>query len=166
MSPGPDGDTRPGPRPARPDRPPGPPDVPISPALLLVMLGRSARRDLDAALETHGLSLRHFSALGHLSRQPGLSYSELGRRAGVTAQSMLATLRQLEHLGAVERSTLPGRGRTAELHITPHGKDLLATGQAALHDIDHQLLSALPADQHSILAGLLLRLMTRALTPG
>ena len=165
MSPGPGGDMSPSPPRTEPDPRPGPPDVPISPALLLIMLGRGARHDVDTALGTHGLSLRHFSALGHLSRQPGLSYSELGRRAGVTAQSMLATLRQLEDLGAVERSTLPGRGRTAELHITPNGKKLLATGQAALHDIDHKLLSALPADQHGVLAELLLRLVTRRPTP-
>ena len=147
MSPGPSGDTSPSPPRAEPDPRSGPPDVPISPALLLIMLGRGARRDIDNALETHGLSLRHFSALGHLSHQPGLSYSELGRRAGVTAQSMLATLRQLEDLGAVERITLPGRGRTAELHITPQRQE--APGHRTSRPARHRPQTPLGATRRS-----------------
>ena len=47
--------------------------------------------------------MRHFSALGHLAHQPGLSYSELARRDGITTQSMQSTLLQLQEMGAVER---------------------------------------------------------------
>ena len=75
----------------------------ISPALLLMMLGRQVREKTDAELRNQGLSLRHLSALGHLAHQPGLSYSELARRDGITAQSMQSTLLQLQEIGAVER---------------------------------------------------------------
>lgn len=139
-----------------PPQPGAAPPGPASPAFLLMGLGRIVRDDVEAALRPHGLTLRHLSALGHLSRAPGLSYSELGRRAGITAQSMQATLRQLEQLGAVERRTLPGRGRTAELHVTSTGDDLLGHGRRAFREADRRVLADVPAEQQEPLAELLL----------
>ena len=71
-----------------------------------------------------GLTLRHLGALGHLSHRPDLSYSDLARRAGITTQSMHATVRALEDLGAVSR-TLAGQGHPARLEITARGRELL-----------------------------------------
>jgi DNA-binding MarR family transcriptional regulator len=119
-------------------------------AFLLISLGRMLREDVDAALRPLDLSLRHLSALEHLSRQPGLSYSELARRAGVTPQSMQATLTQLEQLGAVERHTSAGRGRTARLHVTPAGLELAGHGRAALQAAERQLMDDVPADQQTV----------------
>lgn len=142
------------------DQQPGPaggtPPGLASPAFLLISLGRTVRDDIEAGLRAQGLSLRHLSALGHLSRQPGLSYSELGRRSGVTAQSMQATLRQLEQLEAVVRHTLPGRGRTAQLQVTATGADLLHRGQRVIRDADQRLLAHVPADQQEAFTELLL----------
>ncbi len=138
------------------------PAPPPSPALLLIWLGRLVREEVESQLRTRGLSLRHLSALGHLSREPGLSYSELGRRAGITAQSMQATLRQLEDLGAVQRRTEPGRGRAARLQITDTGGELLALGEQAITAADHRLLSDIPTEQHSPLTTTLLTAFTAA----
>lgn len=121
------------------------------PAFLLIGLGRILREEVEEELHTHHLTLRHLSALGHLSRQPGLSYSELARRAGVTAQSMQATLTHLQELGAVERRTVPGRGRRAELHVTESGEELLGAGHQILRDADGRLLADLPAEQRLVL---------------
>ena len=132
----------------------------MSAAFLLSGLGRIVREDIESELRELGLSLRHISALGHLSRTPGLSYSELGRRAGVTAQSMQATLRQLESQGAVERLTLAGRGRTAELHLTAAGHSLLARGREAVQTVDTSLLGGLAPDERAQLTALLMRTFT------
>lgn len=118
-------------QPSQPSRPAGQPSEPASPAFLLISLGRLVREEVETDLRDYGLSLRHLSALGHLSHEPGLSYSELGRRAGIAAQSMQATLRQLEELGAVERRNIAGRGRKAQLHVTSVGARLLRLGQGA-----------------------------------
>lgn len=126
-----------------------------SPAMLLVLLGRRLRDRLDAELREQGLSLRHLSALGHLAGRPGLSYSELARRAGITVQSMQATLSQLEAMHAIERRTEPGRGRTAELHVTRTGKALLGKGRAVVRAADDRLLSALGADEEALTTMLL-----------
>jgi DNA-binding MarR family transcriptional regulator len=141
-----------------------PPGVAPSAAFLLSGLGRLVREAVEAELRAAGLSLRHLSALGHLAREPGLSYSELARRAGVTAQSMQATLRALEEAGAVERVTPAGRGRTAELRLTGHGRALLATGRARVDAVDDRLLGDLDPAEHAELTRLLLRAFTLVTT--
>ena len=86
--------------------------------------------------------MRHVSALGHLRRQPGLSYSELARRAGITVQSMQATLTALEDAGAVERYG-GGRGRAVTLTITPRGEQLLDGALRAFDRVDRDLATLL-----------------------
>ncbi|MFI5707603.1 MarR family winged helix-turn-helix transcriptional regulator [Kribbella sp. NPDC051620] len=128
-----------------------------SPALLLMMLGRQLRDQAESDLRDHGLSMRHFSALGHLAHQPGLSYSELARRDGITAQSMQATLRQLQDLGAVELLTEPGRGRTADLQVTDAGQALLEKGRTVLRAADRRLMDAIGNESAEQLAQLVLQ---------
>jgi DNA-binding MarR family transcriptional regulator len=131
---------------------------PLSPTFLLIALGRRLREQVETALRPHGLTLRHVGALGHLRRRPGLSITELARRAGVTPQSMQATLQQLEDRSAVRRDTEPGRGRTAELHVTPFGDDLLRIGRAAVTAADDAFLADVPADARAALLTSLTRL--------
>jgi DNA-binding MarR family transcriptional regulator len=135
----------------------GPPGEPPNAAFLLIALGRTMREQAETGLREIGLSLRHLSALGHLGRQPGLSYSELARRARITVQSMQATLGQLEDLHAIERRTAPGRGRTAQLHLTTTGRELLSRAQDVLRAADRRLATELGPDDHRILSELLLR---------
>lgn len=112
------------------------PPPPISAAFLVIALGRRLRDVAERRLRTQGIAIRHLSALGHLSRDPGLSYSELARRAGLTPQSMQATLRSLEDMGAVRRDTDAGRGRTARLFVTETGRDLVTVGRSVYDELD------------------------------
>jgi DNA-binding MarR family transcriptional regulator len=111
-------------------------------------LGTRIREHLEETLRVENIGLRHFSALGHLARDPGVSYSELARRAHVTPQSMQATLTRLEQLGAVERVGEAGRGRTAHLHVTDEGHRLLALGRRAFSQVDEALAKELGAEQN------------------
>lgn len=141
---------------------PGPPPTgPGSVAVLLAMLGRRVREEIDAALEPLDLSMRHLSALGHLARRPGVSYSELARRAGITVQSLQATLRRLEELGAVERRGEPGRGRVAELHVTPAGRRLLGTAEKAVAGVEQVMLASLPRPERALLTRTLVGMVGR-----
>jgi len=140
---------------------PGPPIGPGSVAVVLALLGRRVREEIDAGLEPLGLSMRHLSALGHLARRPGLSYSELGRRAGVTVQSIQATLRHLEALGAVERRSEPGRGRVAELHVTAEGRRLLAAADKAVVEVERVMLASVPRPERVLLGRTLAGMVTR-----
>ena len=133
-----------------------------SPVMLLAGLGRIASQQLDAALEAEGLSLRHLGALGHLRRDPGLSYSELGRRSGVTAQSMQATVAQLLASGAVARRTTPGRGRTAELEVTEAGLAALGRVETLVVALEDRLLAGLGDDERRALEVTLTRVLGAA----
>jgi DNA-binding MarR family transcriptional regulator len=121
-----------------------------STTMLLIAAGRSAQRDLEAALAGHGVTLRHLGTLGHLAHTPGLSYSDLARRADVTVQSMHATIASLVDLGAIEVDA-PERGRAAKLRLTGTGHHLLRTAAVTAreidrarlpHDLDHDALRA------------------------
>ncbi|GAA1209100.1 MarR family winged helix-turn-helix transcriptional regulator [Pseudonocardia alaniniphila] len=131
------------------------PTMPDSMALLLVAAGQLLSRRVEDELAALGLTLRHYGALGHLAHRPDMSYSDLARRAGITSQSMHATVRMLEQSGAVKR-TLPGHGHAARLEVTDHGRRLLAAvGEAAVH-LDQELFAHLTDEQRSGLrAGLL-----------
>ena len=142
-----------------------PPPLTSSLALLLVGAGRAAQRQIDAALAPEDLTLRHVGALGHLAHEPDLSYSDLGRRAGVTPQSMRATVQHLETLGAVRR-TLPGHGHPARLEVTAAGQRLLTRAREAVAALDRTLLASVPADQLHGLRMALFELMMSGFPPG
>jgi len=91
--------------------------------MLLIAAGRSAQRRFESALAEQKLTMRHIGALGHLAHSPGLSYSDLARRARVTPQSMHATMTQLVELGAV---VTENRGRASHARLTARGVELLA----------------------------------------
>lgn len=128
-----------------------------SAAFLLTVLGRQIRGRVDDALHREGIAVRHVSALGHLSRSPGLSYSELGRRAAVTPQSMQATLNRLEEIGAVERIGGGGRGRSAQLFVTAEGRRLIDVGMASYAELDQSLAEHLGQDTLRTLTPSLMR---------
>jgi DNA-binding MarR family transcriptional regulator len=107
-----------------------------STTLLLIGAGRVAQRRLEDALSDHGLTLRHLGAMGHLARSPGLSYSDLARRARITPQSMHATMVQLAELGAVVTET---RGRSTYPQLTEHGHHLLAVAADVAAACDAEL---------------------------
>jgi len=112
------------------------PSLASSTTMLLIGAGRVAQRRLDHALSRHGLTLRHVGAMGHLARSPGLSYSDLARRARITPQSMHATMGQLTELGAVVTET---RGRGTYPQLTEHGKQLLAVAAGVAATCDAEL---------------------------
>ncbi|KNB49890.1 MarR family winged helix-turn-helix transcriptional regulator [Streptomyces caatingaensis] len=131
--------------------------------LLLIGVGRFTQDAAHRVLAERGdYSLRLMGALGHLAHEPGLSYSELARRAGVTAQSMQATVGRLERAGAVARVTPAGRGRTAALHVTDEGHRMLAEMRQALAGLEEPLTAGLTADERAVLTAALLRLAGNA----
>ncbi|WP_198730525.1 MarR family winged helix-turn-helix transcriptional regulator [Mycolicibacterium baixiangningiae] len=136
---------------------PDEPSVAMSTTMLLIGAGRLAQRRFEAALAREGLTLRHIGALGHLSRSPELSYSDLARRARITPQSMHATMAQLVALGAV---TTEARGRASYPRLTERGRELLAFAAEAAAACDEAL--GVDAEVRSQLA----RLAQQALSEG
>ncbi len=130
-----------------------------STTMRLIAAGKVAQQRFEEALAELGLTMRHLGALGHLNRSPELSYSDLARRARVTAPSMHATVRQLEDLGAVRRH-LAGQGHTARLEVTEAGIHLLAAVRAAARRIDDDISESLGAVDSTTLHRLLTQVAT------
>ncbi|MFF2553999.1 MarR family winged helix-turn-helix transcriptional regulator [Nocardia sp. NPDC058058] len=119
-------------------------------ALLLVIVGRRLRERLDEALADIGITMRHFSALGHLAHRSDLSYSDLARRSGVTTQSMRATAAHLEELGAVA-TVAGGKGQRARLELTPAGHDLLRQAKQLTATAESAAFAQLDTDTRAAL---------------
>ncbi|MCI3220849.1 MarR family winged helix-turn-helix transcriptional regulator [Streptomyces sp. NP-1717] len=126
------------------------PESALSTVMLLITGGRRLQERLDERLASLGLSLRLLGALGHVARDSELSYSDLARRAGVTSQSMRATVLLLEELGAVRR-TLPGQGHRARLELTDHGSSLLSDARTVAAELDAEVLAGLTAESRRAL---------------
>lgn len=134
---------------------PTPPPPDVSPALALVVLGRVVGGLVDSALEDAGTSRREVGVLGHLSAAPGMSITELARRSGVTVQSMHTLVAALVERGLVDRGAAAGRGRAAQLAVTPAGRRLLTRARRALATVDRRLFADPAVDVPAAL-GLLL----------
>jgi DNA-binding MarR family transcriptional regulator len=135
-----------------------PPRLDATVAMLVIVAGRSVQGRLEAELAPLGLTVRHLGALGHLAHQPELSYSDLARRSRVTSQSMNATVRHLEEVGAVRR-TLAGQGHPARLEVTDRGQELLATARAIGLALDAELTGDLSDAERATLMKALLPLI-------
>lgn len=123
------------------DEPPTRPDV--SPSITLLTLSRGVERALEAALEPHGLTLRKYAVLGHIAGSPGISYSELARRSGITVQSTHTLIRSLLDAGLVA-SEVDAAGSPARLTPTAAGGRLLAAIRDDVAALDRGLFTEEP----------------------
>ncbi|MER0242239.1 MarR family transcriptional regulator [Streptomyces sp. HSW2009] len=126
------------------------PEMPWSTVMLLISAGRHLQRQIESDLADIGLSLRQLGALGHIAGSPELSYSDLARRAGITTQSMRATILMLEEQGAV-RCDLAGQGRRAHLELTQDGERLLAEARRMISLRDRTFAEGLEAEEEAAL---------------
>ncbi len=108
-------------------------------AMVLIGIGATLREQLDDRLSTHGITMRHYGALGHLANSPELSTSDLARRARVTPQSMRATVEHLEEIGAVEHRR-HGQGKASQLVVTASGRRLLERARTLVAELDSDVL--------------------------
>ncbi|MEM9131265.1 MAG: MarR family transcriptional regulator [Actinomycetota bacterium] len=108
-------------------------------AMILIAVGSRLREQLDEQLGEFDITMRHLGPLGHLAASPELSTSDLARRAGVTPQSMRATVDHLESIGAVEHRR-HGQGKASELLVTEAGRELLQQARDIVAELDTELL--------------------------
>ena len=116
-------------------------DAAFSPTIALVTVSRVIEVQLASLLEPHGLTLRKYAILGHISATPGLSLSDLGRRSRITVQSVHAVIRSLTEAGLV-RSTTEANGLAAQVTVTPDGSALLERLRRELAAFDAETFDA------------------------
>lgn len=100
---------------------------------------------MDEALRPLGLSVPQYACLQALHDTPGITSSELARRAFVSRQAMNALLQGLERRGLVERSDDPGPRRERATVLTATATALVGHARAEVATIVARMTSDLSA---------------------
>jgi DNA-binding MarR family transcriptional regulator len=120
-------------------------------------LDRVLRRRLSAAVEPAGLTLPAYTALSVLGAQEGLSNARLARRSLVTPQSMSEVLALLVGRGYVRRLADPDHGRAIRIELTKAGSRALERCEAAVDEVEREMLGDLRAEDSARLRDALVR---------
>src|SRR3546814_17056124 len=98
--------------------------------MIMILQARRLETRVEEELKAIGLSLRRMGLLGHLDREPGISYSALARRAGIKVQSLHPVMEALSADGYVTTVGEVGQGRAAGTPLTEHGRAPLRRAHA------------------------------------
>jgi len=115
----------------------------FSPVIALLAVSAMWEGQLAAALKDLGISTRKFGLLGHISAEPGISFSELARRSHITVQSAHTAVRTLVDDGLVADATAHA-GSASDLRVTAKGARVLGEAQRRLAQLDGALAERLP----------------------
>lgn len=128
---------------------------------MMRMVSSTLSQQLDRTLRRFSLTHAQLAALAQLGLESpeALSGAELGRRAGVTAQSMSTAIASLLERGLVVRAPHPTHGRVLEVRITPAGLELLERAQAATKGVEDRALASVTPEQQRELRSILRQMM-------
>ncbi|MEV5842394.1 MarR family transcriptional regulator [Streptomyces sp. NPDC051985] len=90
-------------------------------------------------LRSLGMAAAHYSLLVLVRDVPGLTGAEAARRLNVTPQAVASLVARLEGRGQLERRPHPRHGHVQELHLTDAGRELLASADLVVIDIERRL---------------------------
>lgn len=116
----------------------------------------------ERALRGYGLTPAQQSALAVLSDHDGITAAELARRCAVTPQTMNSTIGRLVRGGLVDRTPHPVHGTLIEIRLTAAGRDLFATADARVAELDQRLGADLSPAELAALKELLSRVTMTA----
>lgn len=122
-------------------------DLELSVGYVLKQVHASLRTAMDGALRRLDLTVPQYACLELLGQNPGLSNSELARRAFVTRQSMNLVLRRLQERGLLTRPDQAPHGRALPSMLTRDGQAVLRRASTAVRAAEKQLFAPLSTDQ-------------------
>jgi len=102
---------------------------------------------MDRVLRPLDLTVAQYACLELLGQHPGLSNSELARRAFVTRQSMNLVLRRLQERSLLTRPEQAAHGRALPTKLTRAGQTKLRKASVAVRTVEQQLFSPLSLAQ-------------------
>jgi DNA-binding MarR family transcriptional regulator len=114
---------------------------PFNAALTMIVQARVVEERVETELKSLGLSMRRLGLLGHLRAAPGISFSELARRAGIKVQSLHPIVDVLLEQGLVTTVGGVGQGRAAVIELTPRGAEAADRAKHALTKLDDELFA-------------------------
>ncbi|MEU7838647.1 MULTISPECIES: MarR family transcriptional regulator [unclassified Nonomuraea] len=124
----------------------------------LIMVMKTKRNQMAAALVPLGLHSGQELLLNQLWQEDGLTQSELIRRLGVEPPTVTKTVQRLERAGFLHRSPDPDRPRMIRVWLTDAGKAVREPVEQIWTRMDEELLSAFDPDERDMF-GRLLRAM-------
>lgn len=120
---------------------------------VVARLERAVRRGIDARVGPHGLTTGQYTALSVLAENERLSNAQLARRSYMTPQSAGEVVAALEGKGFVRRTADPAHGRILRVQVTAAGRRVLVRCDAAVAEMEEQMLRDLSPRQRTALRG-------------
>jgi len=128
--------------------------------LFAKMHHRSARFSVDALRDAGlGLSGMHAGALAMIAEAGPLPQNAVGAALGKDRTTMVSVIDELERAGLVERRRNPADRRAYALEVTAEGHTWLERADAALSEVEEDLLRGLDAEEREALRGMLQRVV-------
>ncbi|GAA3767149.1 hypothetical protein GCM10022240_19430 [Microbacterium kribbense] len=116
---------------------------PFSPIISLLTVASIWDGQLNKQLKDLGLTTRKYGLLAHIQATPGISFSELARRAQITVQTAHTAVRALVDDGLAADATAHA-GAASDLRVTQRGTDALAEADARLAALDRAFAHGAP----------------------
>jgi DNA-binding MarR family transcriptional regulator len=134
------------------------PPVTLPASVLIARVARLVRSRLEAALGPSGLRQRQLVALSYLRDHGPTRQQALAQSLCMDASTLVCLLNDLEDRDLVARHRDREDRRRGILELTDHGRAQLAEVDAALAEIDAEILFDLDASERAELVSLLGRL--------
>lgn len=119
---------------------------------------------MDEVLRPLGLTVPQYACLESLRREPGITSSELARRAFVSRQSMNVLLHALTERGLVIRADEPGPRNQIAAELTDPALALLAAAHGRVETVVDRMTAGLDSERLTALRSALISCRD-ALTP-
>jgi DNA-binding MarR family transcriptional regulator len=119
---------------------------------VVARLERALRYAINERVSGYGLTTLQYTTLSILGRRRGgLSNAQLARRAYMTPQSMSEVIEALERAGLIVRNPHPNHRRVLPATLTPKGRRVLAGCEAAVGEMEEEMMGELTAEERSSL---------------
>ena len=122
-------------------------DLELSVGYVLKQAHAALRTAMDEALRPLDLTVPQYACLELLGQYPGLSNSDLARRAFVTRQSMNLVLRRLQERGLLTRPDQAPHGRVLLAELTEDGRSILREASVAVRAVEKRLFAPLSEER-------------------
>jgi DNA-binding MarR family transcriptional regulator len=108
-----------------------------------------------AVLRPAGVTVAQYSALLHLSANPGISAAALARLCVVTPPTMNTVLKNLQDRGLIERTPHEWHKNVLETRLTAEGRAVMADADARAVRVERALAAEFTDEEREALVGLL-----------
>lgn len=118
---------------------------------MLYPLGRALVQEVELPiLRAHDLSMWGYGVLLGLEESPVRTQAALATAIGADKTRIIPVLDELQERGLIERTTDPADRRARYLSLTPAGRNVRDSAQAAIQAKEEILLAQLPAADRRI----------------